>query len=583
MSAAPLAALLVALVVAGPGRLLAADGALDPFFDGDGTTKLGYSPGTTQEDGRDVAVLGSGRILVGGSTTASDPALGGAEMNVFGLRRDGTLDTGFGLLGARRLGTPAGDYGRSLAIQRGKILVAGQTEGADGPDFLVCRLKRSGAVDPTFGARGCRRIVLTDAWDPHLAVRGDGAIVLAGRSGAGADMTVVRLTPQGRIDRSFGDHGVATFDLGDFELVFAVALQSDGRILVAGSTDLGGARQFAVLRLRPGGTLDPAFATGGVFTFHVFGDLDEAHGIAVQPDGKIVVAGEAYVTAFGDYDMAVLRLDAAGIPDPTFGTDGLAIRNFGVDSNDNAADVLVLPDGRIVAGGTSSPLLGDEDFALAWWNPDGTPDAAVGLGGLVMTDVEGEGSFDMGRALALQRDGKLLLAGMTESSGQDAAVARYIVDLPWNGGFERSYAAPGKADLWGLRGTRAADGRDCTGAHAGSCSLKLTARRPARGVKLAEQWTGAAGKAGDAWDASAWCLAEGASGPGALQVRVTFAYRDGTRETFRLAPDPALAGWQEVARTVTAARPYRNVKVSLVYGKTTGSVRFDDLLLAPRQ
>jgi len=578
---------LLALVLAAPGRVRAVDGVLDPFFDGNGTTTIGYAPGDPDEAGYGVAARPSGRVLVGGFTSAPDPAYGRDEMNVFALRRDGGTDRRFGEAGGRRVGTRRSDYGTSLAVQPGgKILVA----GIAGPGvFLACRLTAGGDVDPTFGVRGCRRVNVDGVTYAALAVQKNGKVLIAGttRTATDFDAVVVRLTRDGALDPTFDGDGVATVDFGGDDQAWAVAVQPDGKVLVAGAAVVGSAADFAVARLLPEGSPDPAFSGDGVVTVDFFGDpSDVATALAVQPDGKILVAGYSFVSAFGDDDMAVARLDASGNLDATFASGGRGRYHFGGTRDDSANAVLVLRDGRIIVGGGTEDAGVDDDFALLWLLPSGMIDLSVGSpGGRLITDIEGVHGSDNASALAFQRDGKLLLAGSTAGpGGVDAAVARYRVDLPWNGGFERAYAAAGEADVWRLSGTGAGDGLDCSGGYGGSdCAVRLTAAAPGGPAKRVEQWTGASGKKGDLFIVIAWTEADGADGDGLLQIRITFRYKDGTLGTFRLRPNGGTHGWEESTRAVRARKAYRNMKVTLVYGKAAGSVRFDDVLVAPQQ
>lgn len=220
----------------------------------------------------------------------------------------------------------------------------------------------------------------------------------------------------GDLDPSFGDGGFVVTDLGMGELPGCVALQPDGKILVAGDRrDSSVPRSdFAAVRYLPDGALDPSFGIGG-FVLTDVGSIEGARGIALQPDGKIVLAG------FSDGDLALVRHLPDGSLDPAFGVGGVVRTDFGAGSRDEASVVGLLPDGRIVAAGSSS-----SDFALARYLPDGSLDASFGVGGRVVTDASGDGNGDAARAMVLLPDGRAVVTG-TSSSG-DLVLVGYAAD-----------------------------------------------------------------------------------------------------------------------------------------------------------
>jgi len=162
-----------------------------------------------------------------------------------------------------------------------------------------------GDLDPSFGTGGK---VITDFTDmlfrpssdqaQELALQADGKIVLAGSSynGAGGDFALARYNPDGSLDTTFGTNGTVTTDFGaDYEeSATTFALQADGKIVVAGSSYNGTGDDFALARYNPDGSLDPTFGTDGIVTTDFSGDSDSANDLALQADGKIVVAGHAY-------------------------------------------------------------------------------------------------------------------------------------------------------------------------------------------------------------------------------------------------------------------------------------------------
>ena len=155
----------------------------------------------------------------------------------------------------------------------------------------------------------------------------------------------------GDLDTSFSGNGrlITNFDVDDY--AEAVAIQANGRIVVAGSTGPAQSRDFAVARYNSNGTLDASFSGDGKQTTNFFGGDDFASGVAIQSDGKIVVAGTANPLN-EDYDFGLARYNTNGTLDNTFGNDGLVQTDFSGGS-DVALAILIQPNGKIVVGGTA--------------------------------------------------------------------------------------------------------------------------------------------------------------------------------------------------------------------------------------
>jgi uncharacterized delta-60 repeat protein len=264
-------------------------------------------------------------------------------------------------------------------------------------------LGAAGDPDPSFGGDGLVTTNLTPGVDAArgVAVQADGKIVVAGRTaGGGGQFAVARYTVAGVLDTTFsGDGKVATnFTLQNDE-AFAVALEADGKIVVAGLAAHNGGR-FALARYNADGTLDHGFSGDGrVVTDFTAGRLDVAHALAIQGDGKIVAAGEADVHG-GQF--AVARYDTDGTLDTTFSGDGSAHTNVSA-LFDQANGVAVQADGRIVLAGFAG---GAGRFALVRFTTAGTLDPTFGGDGRVVPDVRG-----FANAVAIQPNGKIVAAG----------------------------------------------------------------------------------------------------------------------------------------------------------------------------
>jgi uncharacterized delta-60 repeat protein len=206
--------------------------------------------------------------------------------------RPGDLDRGFG--GDGTVTTDFPGVARALVVQGRKLVAAGlafSSETSD--DFGLARYNSNGALDRSFGTGGKVTTNITGSGSPDeanaLAQQADGKLVAAGGTDAfatGSDFALARYNPDGTLDPSFGTGGMVTTGL---ELAFALVVQADGKLVAAGVAG----QDFGLARYNPNGTLDASFGTGGTVTTDFAGDSDAAHALAVQPDGKLVAAGEA--------------------------------------------------------------------------------------------------------------------------------------------------------------------------------------------------------------------------------------------------------------------------------------------------
>jgi uncharacterized delta-60 repeat protein len=222
----------------------------------------------------------------------------------------------------------------------------------------------------------------------------------------------------GRLDRSFGTGGIETTPVGESPsaaFVDAMAPFPGGKTVAVGlATAPAGAGMsagvFAVARYQADGRPDRSFGSGGATTtdFGLGGD-DLAQGVAVQPDGKLVVVGNAADHGDTVYAWAIARYDPDGSLDPTFGTGGLVVNGFGGLTYDFANAVALEPDGKVVVAGTAGSATGTQYLAVARYDPDGSLDPTFGTGGVVLTQIDGATSSDA-YAVALFR-GEILVAG----------------------------------------------------------------------------------------------------------------------------------------------------------------------------
>jgi uncharacterized delta-60 repeat protein len=240
----------------------------------------------------------------------------------------------------------------------------------------------------------------------------------------------------GSLDTDFSLDGKVTTGIGNnYDAAECMAIQPDGKILVGGYSNNGSDNDFVVARFNVNGELDEAFGNDGVSVVGVGSKNEKAFGIALQPDGKIVLVGTS--NDGSNNDFAVLRFTEQGMLDRSF-HGGIVITNAGY-TTEQARAVAVQADGKIIVGGSSNGLWNNSDFTLIRYNTDGSLDNSFGKNGFVKTDLNN--SFDFLYAIALQGNGKIIAVG--SSSGfnpEDFAAVRYNS----NGTLDKSFANEGK-------------------------------------------------------------------------------------------------------------------------------------------
>lgn len=241
----------------------------------------------------------------------------------------------------------------------GQLVVAGHANIGARHEFAVVRLTSTGAIDMTFGTNGRSTVSLAGTdFGYGAALQADGAIVVAGRSApdgtTSPDVGVARFLATGAIDTSFGTGGTTRIDFtgtGGWDEATSVTLQPDGRLLITGHLSPAAA-DFLLARLNTNGSRDVSFDADGLVTADFIGQSDVAQAVAVQSDGRIVVTGSAYTSGQTVLDFAILRYEVDGSPDTDFGTDGRLIIDF-FAANDAAEAIAIRPDGLIVVGGSA--------------------------------------------------------------------------------------------------------------------------------------------------------------------------------------------------------------------------------------
>ena len=378
-------------------------GELDTTFSGDG--RQATNAGGTTNTGAGMALQPDGKIVsVGRAGTA------------FGVARhlaDGSLDTGFGEGGSVTTEFSASlDEAVGVAVQPdGKIVVVGKTGGG----IAVARYTAAGALDNTFSGDGTHTIGPPFSVGEDVAVQPDGKIVVVGTfdDGPDTDLGVVRLTESGVLDTSFSGDGLQSTDFGPNGFARTVALQPNGAILVGG----GANDNWALGRYTSAGELDASFSGDGKQTLNLAA-YDLLEDIAIAPGGNIVVAGRAGST------FAVARYTGAGELDNTFSGDGRQTTSF-TGGFGYGQGIALQGDGKIVVAGFAGASFSVSDFTIVRYTGAGELDSTFGGGdGAVFTDFGGE---DSASAVAIQADGNIVAVGSATVPGSDAdlAITRY--------------------------------------------------------------------------------------------------------------------------------------------------------------
>jgi uncharacterized delta-60 repeat protein len=368
------------------------------------------------------------------------------------LAASGDLDTTFdgdGLVTTFVKPGDPGRYGRALdvAIQTdGKVIAAGDSylPSATTSDFAVIRYNPNGSLDTAFSGDG-RQFTDFGGKDSAVAVavQSNGKIVVAGNKCINdlCDVALARYNPGGALDPTFSGNGKQTTDFGTGHNASdgGLAIQSNGKIVVAGYMSTGTSYDFAVYRYLPDGSLDTTFSGDGKVSIGFgAGRQDFATDLVIQSDGKIVVSGYTADAHFANNNFAVARLNKNGSLDPTFSGDGRLATNFGAD--DYAQGIALQTDGKIVLAGekrTTSPFF--SSFAVARYNTDGTPDTTFnGVGRKAFSVIAASNSS--ASDVIVQPDGKIVVLGAAFSGSLDYALVR----LNSGGGFDTTFSGDGK-------------------------------------------------------------------------------------------------------------------------------------------
>ena len=365
-------------------NIFAAPGDLDPTFGMVGFKIAQNIDGLDRS--HEIIRQPDGKILLVGNRNEES----GSAITLMRFNADGSLDTTFD-----GDGIVLGENGQANAAvlqTDGKIVVTGKTANLQGTFFTVLRFNADGSPDASFANNG-KFIDNSLITGKAVAIQTDGKIVVAGTeiTVGSNDFAVVRLNSNGTFDTTFdGDSKVRTavgdpqINSGD-DVVTSLALQTDGKILVGGySLFAATARDFSIVRYNPNGSLDSSFDGDGILhtPFADAAQDESLESLAIDADGKIVAVGYA-VTNSGEESFALARYNADGSPDVSFDGDGKKVFKIRPNTFERLTDVEILADGKILAVGSSG--YSTVDFAVLRFKADGSLDTSFGLGGYVFT------------------------------------------------------------------------------------------------------------------------------------------------------------------------------------------------------
>jgi uncharacterized delta-60 repeat protein len=405
------------------------NGDLDTSF---GTGGIVITPhGTGTESATDVKIQLNGDIVVAG---VSFGVPSGRNIAVLRYKSNGDIDTSFGNNGI--VTEPQEDspfYEErdvSLAIQLdGKFVVSGFDDllNSTRRHFFILRYNSNGSLDSSFDSDGKVRtqILTRDGHPTSLLIQSDGKILASGTSG---DFASVRYNTNGSLDTTFNTDGILiTNNFSTNAQIKAVALQSDGKIVVTGVVFDGIKTNFTTARYNTNGSFDSTFSNDGIVTTSVGTSLNSSNAVSIQTDGKVVIAGEAKNGS--NFEIVVIRYTANGVLDTTFDSDGI-LTTSSPTGNIGANSLAIQSNGRIVVAGYATTGASSLGFAVVRYNSNGTLDTTFNTDGILITSIGTR--FDIANSVAIQSDGKIVVAGNTSIVNANAtnnfAVVRYNIN-----------------------------------------------------------------------------------------------------------------------------------------------------------
>jgi uncharacterized delta-60 repeat protein len=405
-------------------------GTLDPDWNGTALGKAITAFGTSWAGANAIALQPDGKVVAVGGCEITPS--GASKFCVARYNADGSMDATLGDNGRQWTVMSTGssnDIARGVVIQSdGKMVLAGFCDVGGVNQFCMLRYTSSGLVHTNFGDSANGKVfaaIGSGASSAYsIAQQPDRKLVLAGRcsEGGASVFCAARYDADGTLDTTFGSNGKVTTLVNDSGYALAMTLQPDGRILLAGRCTSGTNVNICLVRYLSNGALDASFSGNGKLATDLSGNQDIAYALALQSDGKIVVAGGC-ITNPPQSSFCVARYDPDGGLDTSFDGNGMLATSFGNGASEAQA-IAVQSDGKILVTGNCGQI-----FCAVRYNSDGSLDNTFGSNGKVATAVSGNDTAvhaDEVGAMALQTDGKFVVAGRcTNGSYTNFCVIRY--------------------------------------------------------------------------------------------------------------------------------------------------------------
>lgn len=424
----------MALAIFLPVQLLAQTGSLDSTFDGDGIGQ--YAAGNLHDICNDMVILPDDKLLIAGVTQLNGMS-GPYSGMLMRILSNGSIDSTWGTNGIVSWIYNQSTYVQKVILQPdGKILVSGFANvGPDNYDMFVARFTASGTPDPSFNSTG--HIILPYATEQEycyaMALQPDGKIVIAGGIFMGSSaLLFARVNSDGTLDTGFGISGYCAINSSyGSEFINTLGILSNGTIVGMGSADQGDplwVEQAIMVKLTPSGAPMPGFGTNGVLVPPIFNTSQSVTNKLEIVNDTIYATGN-YVPLSQPRSLFLTKLDTNGTASPTFGNGGIHLTSL--NPSNTGCDIKIFGDNKIyITGLTGPPGFGDNNIITLRYTANGLPDLSWNNTGYMITNVRPDG--DCGYAIEIQSDGKVVVAGVTNgmstSGDNDVFVVRYLND-----------------------------------------------------------------------------------------------------------------------------------------------------------
>ncbi|WP_051957633.1 T9SS type A sorting domain-containing protein [Altibacter lentus] len=411
-------------------------GALDPTFGEDGIA-YNDTPGYNWINNA-MTLQNDGKIIVGGGGSGAQFGItryntDGTLDETFS--DDGMASVFIANVESYVNAVAVGPNGKIAATGRHYHL---NPDGSKQTMFATARLNPDGSIDTSFGDDGVIINNLSNSHhlSTSIAIQNDNKVLVGGGSQNSNNISVVtilRFTNEGNLDSSFDNDGIVKTQVGTSGSgAYDILLQPDGKILVASISNNGNNIDFALLRYLPNGSLDTSFGTNGIVTTNFGANSNErVEDLALQPDGKIIAAGTTDNGTSGTNDFAVVRYLPNGNIDTNFGDNGVLIADVAGNRNDRLNAVALNSDGKIVISGmTYADEVGLYRNAMIRLLSNGQIDLAAGANGRVISDLKTDWYFNDSN-MEIQSDQKIVVAGdyRNENNETFQIVIRYLPEL----------------------------------------------------------------------------------------------------------------------------------------------------------